>query len=198
MGATVAIKQATGAGPDYATVDNGANPLRFCCADTHDPGLATPLVIHASGVGNFNYSFWVHLFLDLSGAYTRINNVRFYSDGTIGWALGTGGKFMVAIMDAGDNGIATGSYDQAAGAGDSGYYIATAGATGHQAYNGQVAAPALVSAYTSAATLLVDSANHDASAAEKTKGVVLQIKVDGDATHGELADEVLSFVWDEI
>jgi hypothetical protein len=197
MAAVVAINQATGAGPAYAVVDDGANPLRFCNADTHDPGLATPLVIHASGVGNFNYSYWVSLFLDITGTYTRINNVRFYSDGTIGWALGTGGKLVVAIMDAGDNGLPVVSYDQAAGTGDSGYAINLVGANGHQYYNAQVAEAALVSAYTSGATLLIDSSNHD-NVEEKTKGVVLQVKVDGDATHGEMADEGLVLIRDEI
>ena len=196
MAATVVIKQATGAGPTYDTVDNGANPLRFCAADTHDPGLATPLVIHASGVGNYNYSFWVHLFLDITGTYTRINNIRFYSDGAIGWALGTGGKLVVGIRDAGDNGVPTGSYEQAAGSGDSGYAIEDA-VNGHNYYNGQASEPALVSGYTSGVSLLVDSANHD-NVEEKTKGVVLQVKVDGDATHGELADETITFQRDEI
>ena len=197
MAAVVAIHQATGAGPDYDVVDDGANPLRFCNADTHDPGLASPLVIHASGVGNLNYSFWVHLFLDLSGTYTRVNNVRFYSDGTIGWALGTSGGFKIGIRDSGDNGVATGSYQQATGAGDSGHYMDDA-VNGHAYYKDQTAPPANVADYTSVATLLVDSANHDSSAAEKTKGAVLQIIVDGDATHGELADETLTFMWDEI
>lgn len=193
MAATVAIHEATGATPDYDVVDDGANPARFCNADNHAPVLATPCVIATGGVGNLSYSFWKHFFLDLSGSYTRINNVVFYCDGTIGWALGTSGEVRIGLRDAGDNGVPTGNYDQSTGSATTGDDMET----GHTYYSGQGTPSADVSSYATGSALTIDSANHD-GAAEKTKGICVQCKIDGDATRGEQTDETFTFRFDEI
>ena len=196
MAASVTIKEANGAGPAYTTVDDGANPARFCNADNNAPVLATPCVIATGGVGNLSYSFWKHFFLDLSGSYTRINNVVFYCDGTIGWALGTAGEVRIGLRDAGDNGLATTDYDQSTGTTSTGDDMEN-GASGHAYYKGQGTPSADVSSYVTGSALTIDSANHD-GAAEKTKGCVMQTKVDGDATRGEQTDETFTFRFDEI
>ena len=88
MAATVVVSEATGVTPDYDTV----TAVRLNNADEHDPVLTNPCVIPSAG---YNYSFWKHLFLSLSGTYTRINNVLFYTDGSSGYNLGTGGDVFV-------------------------------------------------------------------------------------------------------
>ena len=190
MAATVVWAEANGVGPDYNTVTE----VRFCNTDVHNPVLTYPCVKPSAG---FNYSFWKSLFLSISGTYTRINNVLYYSDGAIGFALGTDGGVFVGIRDADDNGLPTGSYQQATGAGDSGYWMDDV-TNGHAYYKAQTAVPANVEDYTSGGgELTVDSTNHD-NAEEKTKGLVLQAKIDDDATRGVQAAETQTMSFDEI
>src|SRR3990167_2421579 len=80
MAATVVVKQVVGASPGSAsTITN----LRMNTDDTVNPGTVNPLVKPAAGT---NYSFikTVYLNADTTPAGT-INNVKIYSDGTIGW-----------------------------------------------------------------------------------------------------------------
>jgi len=189
MAATVVVSEATGVTPDYDTVTS----VRLNNADEHDPVLTNPCVIPSAG---FNYSFWKHLFLSLSGTYTRINNVLFYTDGTSGFNLGTDGDVFIGIRDAGDNGCPDGSYEQSAGAGDSGYWMDDA-SNGHDYYKDQTAVPASAFDYTSAATLIIDSANYD-NVEDRTDAVVIQAKIDTDATRGAQSAETAYISYDEI
>lgn len=189
MGATVAFKEANGAGPDYSTV----TAIRFCNTDAYNPLLTYPCVIPAAGDA---YSYWKHVFLDLSGTYTRINNITFYSDGSLGWALGDGGICMIGLRDAGDNGCPDGDYDQATGNADTGDYMHD-GTNGHAYYKGQTATPASVAGYTSGAKLTLDTANYD-GVSDRTDGAVLQVQLHHNATRGEQADETFTFCYDEI
>lgn len=193
MAATVIIKEANGAGPAFTTVDDGANPARFCNADNNAPGLDTPCVIASGGVGNLSYSFWKHFFLDLSGVYTRINNVVFFCDGTIGWGLGTSGEVRIGKRDAGDNGLAIGDYDQSTGSATTGDNMDT----GHAYYSGQTPPSVDVTSYVTGSPITIDSSNHDGGA-EKTKGCVLQVLVDGDAVRGDKGNELFTLRFDEI
>jgi hypothetical protein len=189
--ATVEVKQLTGAGPTATTVTTP----RLSTSDSAAPGTANPIPIAASGLV---YSYWMSLQLTITALNdaTLLNNHKFYSDGTIGWALGTGGKLVVGLRDSGDNGCPAASYDQASG---------TEGTTGddmeddtdgHAYYKSQDPETGLVSAYTSGSPLTVDSGDH--TAAEAFKHVVLQLVVDDDASRGALAAESLTFQWDEI
>lgn len=192
MAATVVVKEANGAGPTLTEV----SAIRFCNADNYNPGLDTPCVIDPAGVGHLTYSFWKSLFLDLSGTYTRINNVRFYPSGVIDWALGTSGKVVVGLRDAVDNGLPLGSYQQAGGSVASGYAMDDA-TNGHAYYKDQTTPNGNVNDYSEGSPLTVDTANHD-GVAEQTKGVVLQLILDGDATHGQMAQKSFTWKWDEI
>lgn len=189
MAATVAVKEANGAGPTWTT----KTAIRFCTADAHDPGTDNPIPIPES---DFNYSYWKSICLALSDSFTKINNVRFYCDGAIGWNCGTSGGLFVGQRDAGDHGAADGDYEQSAGTeGTTGKEIKDA-VNGHDYYKGQTAAVKDVATCTSGSPITVDSGDH--TSAERTKHVVLQVKVADDATQGEQTDETLTFKYDEI
>jgi len=191
LAATVTVVEANGAGPSYNTVTSP----RLCVADSYNPGLDDPIPIPSGGAGNYAYSFWKHFFLNLADSFTRINNVKFYCDGTIGWNFGTGGVLYVGVRDSGDNGCPEGSYEQAAGDGTDGYSMVD-GTNGHDYYKGQSPGEANIEDYTDGSELEVDTTNHES--AERTYGVVLQLKIDGDSTLGVQTDETLTWEYDEI
>ena len=189
MAATVDVQEGNGAGPDWTT----KTAIRFCTADNHNPGSDNPIPIPESG---FNYSFWKSICLALSGTFTTINNIRFYSDGAIGWNVGTEGELRVGVRDSGDNGCPDGSYDQATGTvGETGHDMEDA-TNGHAYYKGQTTKSASVADYTSGSPLTVDTTDH--TTPERTNHVVLQVKLDDDATQGEQTDETLTFKYDEV
>jgi hypothetical protein len=194
MAAVVTVQEWNGGAIAYTS---RATPGRFACTDSATPLLTFPIPINPLGIGNYSHSWWKHFGLDLADTFTRINNVQFYSDGAIGWTFGTGGAMLVALRDSEPHGCPTGSYAQAVGSATTGTQIKD-GAAGHAYYKGQTAALADVETYTSAGTkLMIDNTNHDAP--EKTYAVVLQLKVDGDATLGVMnPDEQLNFSFDEI
>jgi hypothetical protein len=192
VGATVTWVEGNGSPISYTTRSTAG---RFCCTDSASPALTYPIPIPSGGIGNYARSYWKHFFLDLASTFTRINNVQFYCDGTIGWTFGTGGGIFVALRDASPHGCPVASYAQSTGNATSGNDIHDAG-TGHAYYKGQTAVPVDVETYTSGSKLVVDDTNHDV--AEKTYGVVLQLKVDGDATLGAQAAETLTATYDEI
>jgi hypothetical protein len=192
MAATVVVKELNGAGPDATTV----TAIRFCTKDMYNPALTYPIPI---GVSGLVYSYWKTICLDLSGDFTKINNVRFYSDSAIGWACGTGGGLFICTKSTGDKGVPEADYAQATG---------TEGVTGddmnddtdgHPYYfagTDDHADPVSIATLTSGSPMTVDSTDHEA--AEMTKGVVLQVRVDDDATQGDQADETLTWKYDEI
>lgn len=190
MAATVNVVEGNGSGPTWSTV----TAARYCTTDSYNPGTANPCVVPSSGT---NYSYWKHHALGLSGTFTKINNIRWYTDGTIGWTLGTGGKIVVGIRDTGDNGCPPASYDQATGTvGTTGYYMDDA-TNGHTYYKDQTATPADVTTYTSGSPLTVDTSDYTTTTTA-TNAVVTQVLIDSDATQGEQADETFTFVYDEV
>jgi len=189
--ATVDIRQLTGAGPTATAVTTP----RLSTSDSAAPGTANPIPILAAGL---SYSYWMSLQLTITAMNqaTLLNNHKFYSDGTIAWALGTGGKFVIGLRDAGDNGCPAASYQQAAGSvGVTGKNMEDV-TDGHAYYKGQTVKTGLVSAYTSAAKLTVDSGDH--TIAEACKHVVVQLVCDDDASRGALSAESLVFEWDAV
>lgn len=168
--------------------------VRFSTTDAYNPVATYPCIIPSAAQ---NYSYWKHLYLDISGTFTTVNNIRFYTDGTIGWTCGTGGGLYVGLRDTGDNGCPMDtSYNVATGTqGTTGDWM-DHGTNGHAYYKDQTATPALASNYTSGSTLLIDSADH--SSAVESDAVVLQVQLETDATQGTQADETLTFLYDEI
>ena len=190
MVADVVVKEAYGAGPTEETITTA----RFCTTDNYNPVSTYPCVVPTSG---FNYSYWKHFCIDFSGTFSEISNIRIYSDGTINWALGTGGDVLIGKRDTGDSGCPPASYEQAAGTiGVTGYSIMD-GTYGHDRYVGQTPGVADIQDYTAGGTqLLLDSTVYDA--AGTSYYAVMQVKIADDATQGTKAAETVTFLYDEI
>jgi hypothetical protein len=198
--ATVIVEQATGGSDGTPGAENTiATSTRLQTADQFDISDTTyPIPIPAAG---FNYSYWITVYLEITGGtFTQINNVRFYSDGTINWDFGTGGELRRGNRDTGDQGFAMDSgYEVATGTqGTTGHTIED-GVDGHSFYNGQTTKTTDVEGDTVGSPATVDSGNH--TIAEKCKAIVLQCKLDtagNGAIQGEQTDETLTFKYDEI
>ena len=189
--ATVDVRQLTGAGPTATAVTTP----RLSTSDSAAPGTGNPIPIPDADLA---WSYWMSLQLTITAMNdaTLLNNHKFYSDGTIGWTLGTGGKLVIGLRDTGDNGCPAGSYDQATGTEGTTGHDMEDDTDGHDYYKGQDPETGLVSAYSSGSSLLIDSADH--AAAEAFDHVVIQAVVDDDATRGAQTAEELFFQYDEV
>src|SRR3990167_6106530 len=166
MAATVSVKQSVGAGPTDTTSTN----LRFNTDDTINPGTVNPMVKPAAGV---NRSYWKTVYLNADTTPTgTINNVKIYSDGTIGW---TGCTLY---------GGSTGTYTQATG---------TPGTTGTDSS----VATANMANWTSAAKKSLTGTISNPSTGKITDYVVMQVDVSTSAVAGTLAAETITFEYDE-
>jgi len=166
MPAAVSVKQSVGVGPTNTSITN----LRHNTDDTVNPGTTNPLVRPASG---YNYGFWKTVFLNADTTPSgTIDNVRFFSDGAIGWT----GVELLAGTDP--------SYTQATG---------TTGVTG------DVSSVAIVDAstYTHLAPLSVPGSISNPSTGKISDYVVLQAKVSTSAVAGTLPTETLTLRYDE-
>lgn len=195
MAADVYVVEVTGthAAPVYTQISGAgvSTAARYCTQDTVSPGLNNPIPIPAAG---YNYSYWKTHGLELGGTFTQIDNIKWYTDGTLFTGLGTGGFVMVGTMDAGDEGMPSSNYCQAGG---------TPGTTGlhmdlsHPYYSAQTNPTGNASHYEDGGTeLTVDTGAHTIEGYSKM--VVTQVKVDTDATSGTKADETYTFEYDEI
>ena len=176
MAATITVVEATGSTPDWDTITN----CRFNTSDEHEPVLTYPIPIPAAG---FNYSYWKSVAMNIADIGTQVGNIRHYSDGAIGWALGSAG-----VCNRGNVGLADGSYDQSTG---------TPGTTGDvMTDHAGIASVADIASDTSGSPFTVDDADHTSN--ERTKHIVMQVKVDTDATRGAQAAETFTWMYDEI
>lgn len=194
MVATVTVQEINGSTPTYSSLTSA----RYCTIDSAIPGSANSLPIPSSG--SINFSFWKHHILLITGTFTRVENIRWYTDGTVGWNIGTSGKFYVGCRTSGDSGASTSNaYYQASGTvGTTGIsIIASSGAGGHQFYNGQTSGMRLASLFTTGNPLTIDTNGYVAANA-KSKAVVTQVTVDDDATAGTQTAETVTFRYDEI
>jgi len=193
MVATVTVHEWNGATPDSTQI----SAARLCTKDMYNPGTTYPCVIPAAGT---YYSYWKHICLNLAGSFTQINNVRIYTDGSLGWTLGTGGQVIIGQRDDpegdGGHGCPVGSYEIATGTqGTTGYQLKD-GTNGHDYYKSEAAAVASLFSFTSGSPCTIDSANH--TSAEDTKAAVIQGEIKTDATQGTMAAETVTLVYDEI
>ena len=197
MVATVVVYQASG-GVDgtpgaedvIATSTRLQTKDQFSIADT-----TYPIPIPTSG---FKYSMWIHVFLKITGgSFTKINNIRFYSDGGIGWNYGSNGKLQRGARDSADQGVPMNtSYEKATGTDGVIGDAIDDGTNGHGYYKTQTTPVVDIALDTVLAPATIDSTDHTLTGS--CKAVVLQVKVDTDATQGEQIDETLTFLYDEI
>jgi len=187
MVATVGVYQVTGGSDGTPGAENEiTSSTRLQTKDQFAPNDTNyPIPIPTSG---FKYSFWVHIYLKITVVPSvKINNIRFYTDGTIGWNFGTNGELRRGNRDSGDIGCQMDmEYDVATGSdGDTGNSIED-GTNGHDYYNGQTTPTADAANDTEASPATIDSTDHTTTG--KCKAVVLQCKVANDAT------QILDFV----
>jgi hypothetical protein len=199
MVATVTVQEVTGASGSK-TYTSITNRVRLFTKDQATnqatPQTDYPVPIPAAG---FNYSYWKHVCLDLSGAGFTITNIRHYADAPpIGWDFGSGGALNRGNRDSGDHGCPVGDYEQATGtAGTTGYAIDDA-SDGHDFYKGETTGVADVAADTVGTPATIDSTSH--TSAEKSYFICLQVKVDtaaNGAIQGTQTAETMTWKYDE-
>ena len=190
MAATVEIETWTGGSTGSPNKTTAAD-FRYRTDDSPTTKDRTnPLVKPDSGQ---NYSFWQHTALAISGTFDEVSNIRFFTDGTIGFTLGTAGLVQRGNRDSGDQGCPEASYEPATGTtGTTGDDLAT----NHGYYSGQTTSTADVANDTSGSPAQIDSSTY--TAATSSYAVVTQAVVDADATSGVQADETFTFRYDEI
>jgi hypothetical protein len=166
MAATVNIKELNGASAGTPTTSTSA---RFCTTDSAAPGTNYPLVKPSSGT---NYSYIKTFYLNADTTPTgTINNIKWYTDGTIGW---TGVTISVKTSS---------SYTQATG---------TEGTTATAMSGGTDA-----STYTSASPLSVTGTLSNPSTGKISDYVLMQAAVSTSAVAGTVAAETITWRYDE-
>jgi hypothetical protein len=171
--ATVSVKERNGSGPTDTTVTTAV----FSASDVPAPGTANPMV--RPGTGGTNFSFWKHLFLnaDTTPAVT-INNVTWYTDGTIGFGTGL-------TLKAGTRA----TYTQATG---------TTGTSGTDAATGLSITMTAAGIYIVSAPLAVPGSVTNPATGKITDFLVLQITIAETAGPGVLATETSTWGYDEV
>jgi len=186
MVATVSVQELNGITPTYTDLTSA----RYCTMDSVAPGTANSIPIPAVGV---NYSFWKHHVLAISGSFTRVDNIRWYCDGAIGWNYGTSGALYIGYRASGDIGCPLTNYYQASGTtGTTGLLMTS----GHQYYMQVSSGITLATSSVVGNPFIIDSTAHEI--AEKSKAVVTQVAVSTNATQGTQTTESCTFRYDEI
>ena len=157
--------------------------LRFNNEDTNDQDLLSPVTIPAAGT---NYSFWKHIYLKCTVApATQVNNVKIYTDGTLGW---TGCTVKVGDDVCTKNSGSSAGYDPA---------VAAVVLTDHDT----ITTSTSLFTYTSGSprTVTISEAGSIINATtETTDYVVLDTEVGTSAVSGLQATETATFQYDEI
>jgi hypothetical protein len=166
MAATLSVKEVNGASSGTPTTVTAS---RFCTDDLVTPGVVSPLVRPAAG-SNYSYVKSFYINADTTPAGT-INNIKWYTDGTIGW---TGVTIQAKTIN---------TYTQATG---------TPNTTGAQMTGGADA-----STLTSASPLSVTGTLSNPSTGKISDYVLIQAVVGTTAVAGTLAAETLTWRYDE-
>ena len=169
MAATVSIKEVNGASTGTPTTITAS---RFCTTDSYNPTTTYPLVKPAAG-SNYSYVKSFYLNADTTPAGT-INNIKWYTDGAIGW---TGVTFQAGT---------SASYAQATG---------TQGTTASQMTGKTNQASA--DTFTSGAPLSVTGTISNPSTGKISDYVLCQAVVSTSAVAGTLAAETITWQYDE-
>ena len=189
MAAIVKVMEITGPSGSK-TYTEVTNKVRFFTKDQvtnqSSPQDTYPIPIPTSG---YKYSYWKAICLDLSGTFTKINNIRYYTGGSTRWSLGTNGEVRRGNRDSENHGCPEDQYQQASGTeGDTDYPIEDA-TNGDAYYKDQTTPTQNVEDDTESSPAVIDSTDH--TSAGKTKHIVLQVKVASDATQDVQPTETL-------
>jgi len=166
MAATVSVKESNGATPTASTITNA----RYKTEDTYATDTSNPLVKPSSGT---NYSFWKFHYLNADSSPTgTIDNVKWYTDGSIGWS---GCTLYVGVHSI---------YSQATG---------TVGTTG-DVFS---AASYVAASFVSAVPLSIGGSIDNPSTGKITDYIVTQVGVSTSASAGTLSQETIYWRYDE-
>ena len=176
---------------DYGGTDNSPGTtsesvtnLRFNAEDTNDQDLASPIIIPGAGT---EYSYWKQLYLECTTAPdTQVDNVKIYSDGTLGW--GTGSTVKIGDELPVHNSGATTGYDVA---------NAQEVMTNHTDITGSTDLFSFTSG--SPKTVSISEAGSIINAIGETSNyIVLQLEVASTASAGTKAAETITWQYDEV
>lgn len=186
MAATVVVEEGNGAGPAWTDISTSIGG-HLCSADNNNPGTSYPIKIPSSGT---NYSYWKSHRLAFSGTFTSIENIKIYTDGSLGWGTGVTVKFGdtdTAISPP--VGLTNAQYIQATG---------TEGETGDEmvANHTNINSSGDLFSYTSGSPLLVDDSTY--TSAGDSKHIVIQEDVADTASSGQKTAETITWQWDEV
>lgn len=180
MAATVSTRELNGAGPTPTTVTTIYHQTVDQSAQDVTNILMRPLA------GN-KYSYWKTIYLNcVTTPVTQINNVKIWSDGSVGWADIT--------YNIGDETLILGDYEQATGtAGSTGDYLLD-GVDGHGGITG-VTNIETYAAEGSGKTITGSISNPNVG--QISNLVILQLTIGTSAVAGTLASEPLTWGYDE-
>ena len=167
----------------------GPPNVRFKTADDATVDNSNPIPIPDSGTKK---SYWKQIYLKCNTAPdTQVDNVRFYSDGTL---FGTGITLKIGDQFPTKNSGSSSGYEAATGTGgDSGDEMA--------ANHAGLTSSSDLATKTSGSPLSVsisEAGSKIDAVGETTNYVVLQMEVGSSASSGELDNETLTFKYDEI
>jgi hypothetical protein len=200
MAATVVVVElnggSNGSPGSFTTLNTNANGTsRYCNWDNPCiQSLANPCIVPNS---NFGYSFWKHHALNLSGTYTQVSNIRWYTDGAIAWNYGTNANagLRVGQRASGDNGCPTANYTLPGGtvANGANFYDAS---VGHPYFKSGVGAtPTYAQNWLAGSPLTIDTGTYGPNASATSKAVVTQVWLSTDATQGVQTADTVTFIW---
>jgi len=177
-----------------------ATTSRFCVDDAPWPGTNNPVPIPSAGV---NRSMWKTHAIYFSGQNTQVDNIRWYTDGTLGWNVGSpAGNVEVGYMSgaaavASMHGFTMASYTRATGVvGTSGYSIKATQSRGHTQYQYNAYGVTGAFSFDTGSPLTVDTGVYTAET--RSRAIALQLLVASNATQGTQTAETLYWKWDEI
>jgi len=188
-----------------------SNTGRYCTYDHADPsviGTNYPIRVPTAGNGwnntDYNYSYWKTHFLKITGwgaGDTEIKNVRWCTDGSLGW--GTGVTLWIAKSGNTYNwGLPSSQYSQATGiekTTGNPFWSTVGGKEGHPYYRDVANCSSNATTYDSNNYFWVMSgASNKITGNGYSWGVVTQVQVGTDATHGLKDPETFTWVYDII
>jgi len=174
-------------------IDNlGPPALRFKTADDRTIDTANPILVSSTVT---RYSYWKHIYLyvGINASANDIDNIRFYSDGAIGF--GTGVTLNVADETPTKNSGSSAGYDPAAGSeGITGNVVTT-----HTDVTAVTDAASLTSGSPLTVSVSEDGGTTDpmTTVGDTSDYVILQVAVATTASAGLTASETLTFQYDE-
>ena len=179
-------------GTEQDTNALGPPNLRFKTADDATIDSANPIPIPTAGT---NRSFWKQIYLEVTaGAFTQIDNVQFFTDGTnFGTGITTNIGDQFPVKNSGSNA----GYELATGVvGTSGDDV-LATMVGHSGITTVSDAFSFTSG--SALTITISEAGSIIDAiGDATNYAVIQMDVISTASPGDLVDETWTYQYDEI